>query len=393
VIDRIPPASIVGADAEFSVLVEPSTRAPRAQHYLRLLSGLSQVCLKFQIHVWTARGLRFSNVASVQSVVVPVQDRAASLRLTTHRSAIVRWFAADAPCRKSVLRETTMTAISLVQQQPRPMEARPGPAAAMTTGLAGIAILGGLAPAELATLARRCRWRRYGAGQTILQYGDSGRDVYFVVHGRACAMYHSASGREVRFGDLYAGAVFGEFAAIDGAPHMADVVCVTDALVAAMPAELFREVLHRHATVCAAVLCRLTGIARTMSRRVIEFSTLPVRHRIHAELLRLARSDTPGPQRRTAAIAPAPTHAEIASRISTHREAVSRELADLTRHGVIERRGSDLIVHDVRALARMVEEALEEPSDEADAGLRPGVHRADSPRNRSGARCSEAHPF
>jgi CRP-like cAMP-binding protein len=225
--------------------------------------------------------------------------------------------------------------------------------------LAAIEIFRELPRDELASLARRCSWRRYGAGQTILQYRDNRRAVFFVVQGCASVLYHSASGREVRFADFSAGNVFGEFAAIDGAPHMADVVCVTDALVAAMPAELFREVLRRHETVCAAVLRRLTGLARTMSRRVIEFSTLPVRGRIHAELLRLARIDAP--QRQVAVISPAPTHAEIASRISTHREAVSRELAELARSGLIERRGGDLVLRDIPALAGMVEEMMEEP--------------------------------
>jgi CRP-like cAMP-binding protein len=165
----------------------------------------------------------------------------------------------------------------------------------------------------------------------------------------------------VRFGDLQAGDVFGEFAAIDGAPHMADVVCVADALVAVMPVDLFREVLRHNECVSVALLRRLTGIARAMSRRVVEFSTLPVRHRVHAELLRLARINTADRPHHHATIAPAPTHAEIASRISTHREAVSRELAELMRHGLVERRGGALILRDVRALARMVEQALEEP--------------------------------
>jgi CRP-like cAMP-binding protein len=253
-----------------------------------------------------------------------------------------------------------MTAISLVQQ-PQQIDARRGPGAAMTTGLAGIAILRGLAPAELAALARQCRWRRCGAGQTILQHGDRGRDVFFVVQGRACAMYHSANGREVRFGDLQAGDVFGEFAAIDGAPHMADVVCVTETLLAIMPQSLFREVLLRHESACDAVLRRLTRIARSMSQRVIEFSTLPVRGRVHAELLRLAQIAGTDRRSRVAVIAPAPTHADMASRISTHREAVSRELASLSRTGLIERRGNDLVLRDIAALAGMVEETLEEP--------------------------------
>jgi CRP-like cAMP-binding protein len=226
--------------------------------------------------------------------------------------------------------------------------------------LAEIAIFSELAPDEIAALSRRCRWRRYGAGQTILQHCDAGDDVYFVVRGSVCAIYHSASGREVRFDDFSAGEIFGEIAAIDGAPRMADVVAVTDTLVAAMSAALFNEVLRRHDTVCVALLRRLTTITRAMSQRVIEFSTLPVRSRVHAELLRLARVDADDP-RETAVIAPAPTHAEIASRISTHREAVTRELSALTRSGLIERRGGDLILRDVAALTDMVEEPLAEP--------------------------------
>jgi len=258
-----------------------------------------------------------------------------------------------------------MTAISLQQVQ---VEARGAPGAALNTGLAGIAILRDLTPAEVTALGRQCRWRRYGAGQTILQHGDRGRDVYFVVNGRACAMYHSANGREVRFGDIQTGDVFGEFAAIDGAPHMADVVCVSETLLAVMPASLFRDVLLRHESVCTAVLRRLTRIARTMSQRVIEFSTLPVRGRVHAELLRLARIEGSERRPRGAVIAPAPTHADMASRISTHREAVSRELAKLARTGLVERRGNDLVLRDIAALAAMVDDTLEEPH-EAEAAL------------------------
>ena len=230
--------------------------------------------------------------------------------------------------------------------------------------LAGIAIFRDLAPDALETLARRCRWRRYGPGQTILQCQDEGRDVFFVVRGRVCAVYHAASGREVRFGDLPAGEIFGEFAAIDGAPRSADIVSQTDTLIASMPADAFWDVLRRHEAVCAAIMRRLTRIIRGHLQRVVEFSTLPVRSRIHAELLRLARISAPGtgrPGMASAVIAPAPTHAEIASRISTHREAVTRELNELARAKLIEKRGSVLVIRDIEALAEMVEETLEEP--------------------------------
>jgi CRP/FNR family cyclic AMP-dependent transcriptional regulator len=227
--------------------------------------------------------------------------------------------------------------------------------------LGGISIFRELAPDAVAMLSRRCRWRRYGPSQTILQRHDDGRDVFFIVRGRVCAIHHSASGREVRFCDLPAGEIFGEFAAIDGEPRSADVISVTDTLIASMSMDLFWDVLREHQSVCAAILRRLTRIIRTHQRRVVEFSTLPVRSRVHAELLRLARISAPGPERTTAVIVPAPTHAEIASRISTHREAVTRELNELARAKLIEKRSSALIIQDIMALVDMVEETLEEP--------------------------------
>jgi len=72
---------------------------------------------------------------------------------------------------------------------------------------------------------------------------------------------------------------------------------------------------------------------------------------------RLARNS--GSDKR-AVISPAPTHAEIASRISTHREAVTRELNELARAKLIEKRGADLIVCDVAMLESMVEESMGE---------------------------------
>ena len=78
-----------------------------------------------------------------------------------------------------------------------------------------------------------------------------------------------------------------------------------------------------------------------LANRVNEFSTLDVRYRIHAELLRLARPEPDKPGR--AIISPPPVHAEIAARVSTRREAVARELKALERTGLIERRAAPLL--------------------------------------------------
>jgi CRP-like cAMP-binding protein len=219
-------------------------------------------------------------------------------------------------------------------------------------------VLQAMPPAARATLARRCRWRRFAAGQRIVGHRDATRDVFCIVEGRVRATSFALSGREVSYRDIAAGGMVGEFSAIDGAPRSADVIALADTLVAAISAELFWQVLREHPEVAGVVLKSLTRQLRTLTERVFEFSTLAVNNRIHAELLRLARlQDAAG---NTAVITPAPTHAELASRISTHREAVTRELNALARSGLVTRQGRSLRIADVAGLARMVELVLGE---------------------------------
>ncbi len=222
--------------------------------------------------------------------------------------------------------------------------------------LGGIELFENLPPRDLKALARRCRWHRYTAGQQIVGHKDETRDVFFIVTGQVRAIIYSLSGKEVTFRDISAGDMFGEFSAIDGQPRSANVVALTDSLTASMSADEFWDVLRGYPMVAEAALKRLTSQLRVLSERVFEFSTLTVKNRIHAELLRLARDHMSGAN--TAAISPAPTHADIASRVSTHREAVTRELNDLARAGLIERRRGMLIIRDIDHLIRMVEEVL-----------------------------------
>jgi CRP-like cAMP-binding protein len=168
----------------------------------------------------------------------------------------------------------------------------------------------------------------------------------------------SVSGREVTFRDLNAGEMFGELAAIDGQPRSANVIALTDTLIASLSGEAFWQVLREQPEVAAVTLKRLVANVRDLSGRVFEFSTLTANNRIQAELLRLAQAHLQD-DGEPVVIAPVPTHAEMASRVSTHREAVTRELSRLAKAGVIERRSGKLVVLDLARLRRMVENVLE----------------------------------
>ena len=210
----------------------------------------------------------------------------------------------------------------------------------------------------LASIAQKCAWRSFHAEQQIVGQQDETREVHFILSGRVRVNLYSPDGRDVSFRELGAGEMFGELAALDPAPRSANVIALGPTTTASLKAAEFSQLLRDHPAVSAATLRRLVRLVRSLSERVFEFSTLAVRNRIHAELLRLCREGMTSDN--AARIDPAPTHAEIASRISTHREAVSRELGELARARLVERNGHALVVHDVARLARLVE-TVQEP--------------------------------
>lgn len=234
------------------------------------------------------------------------------------------------------------------------MSRAPIPVPLTGVSLSGIDIFHGLDAGHRDAVAKRCRCFRYPPQSRILSHDDKGEDVYFIVSGDVTVHYYSESGKEITFRDEHAGEIFGELAAIDGAGRTAHVEARTEVVAASMSRANFLQVLAEYPQVAMATLSRLTKLVRALSDRVVEFSTLGVKNRIHAELLRLASEHVV--EGNTATIAPAPKHADIASRISTHREAVTRELSELTRAGLLDRAPSALVILDLKALERLVRE-------------------------------------
>ena len=218
--------------------------------------------------------------------------------------------------------------------------------------LAGIDGFRELSHDDRAAIARLGNLEHHGANELILSHKDTGTDVFIIVSGQVRATHYSRNGKEVTFRELGAGELFGEMSAIDGKPRSAHVVTLTESLIGRLSSETFWGVLTNHSSFAALMLKKLTAQVRVLSDRVVEFSTLGVKNRIHAELLRLAREQPLENNR--GEISPLPTHADIASRVSTHREAVTRELNELMQSGLLEKHKRTLIITDMDQLTQMV---------------------------------------
>ncbi len=214
--------------------------------------------------------------------------------------------------------------------------------------LAKIDLFRELGPAELGEVERHIRIRHFRAGQTVVGYQDDSHDLFFILSGKLKVTIFSEAGREVAFRELTAGQSFGELSAIDGQPRSANVIALTEASVGSMTAPDFMAALRQQPAIALATLRKLTLLVRALSERVHEFSE-KVEVRICHEMLRLSRDTMLNDH--AARLCPAPKHAEIANRVNTHREAVTRLLGKLAKLGVVQRGRGELIIRDVHALA------------------------------------------
>ncbi len=210
---------------------------------------------------------------------------------------------------------------------------------------------------DLEDIARRLTFNGYDRGEEIFGQYESDNSVYFILSGSVHITVFSAAGKEVTFRDLGPGDMFGELAAIDGQPRSANAVAKADTRIGCASATLFRKLLSEYPAVNWATLTYLCGLVRDLSGRVYQFSAHAVGNRIQSEILRLAR--LAAPDGNVATISPAPTHAEIASRVNTHREAVTREISRLAGAGLIDRSPGQLTVRDMAALQAIAEEIVD----------------------------------
>lgn len=224
--------------------------------------------------------------------------------------------------------------------------------------LAHIPLFKSLSDEAIRRLNTQCIWRRASAGDYILQYKDGGSDLYFVVQGHVRVLIQAISGKESILRDIVDGEYFGELSAIDDQPRSAAIVAVTNAVIAKMPSAVFRQAVHEHRDMCDQLLMLLASQVRMLANRVNEYSTLDVPRRIYAELLRLARPAGKGAAGESV-ISPPPTHAELAARVSSHREAVTRELKKLESARLLQRRRGAIVIVDAKRLAKLIEEDAE----------------------------------
>jgi CRP/FNR family transcriptional regulator, cyclic AMP receptor protein len=197
-------------------------------------------------------------------------------------------------------------------------------------------------------IGRRAIDRRYPVRAIILKQGDRADATFLLVAGRAHALIYGPDGQVVLLHELLSGDFFGAIVSPEPEPEDADIVVVEEVRAAVFPALDFLKLIDVYGCVGLAVSKMLLRKLRVAGARMAERTILSATGRVHAELLRLARLGDGQTLR------PAPVLANLAIRVHSTRETVSRTISALERRGIIRRERDALIIIAPRRLEELI---------------------------------------
>ena len=211
-----------------------------------------------------------------------------------------------------------------------------------------------LSEKELEFLAERALLRHYKTNEVIFSEGDPCQGLYVIESGSIRIYKTSAGGREQVLGHEQAGNSVAELPVFDGGSYPASAAAVGETTLLFIRKEDFHGLCLQHPEVALKVLKAVGGRLRRLVGIIEELSFTTVRHRLAALLLRLAKRKGKRTARGIEFTITA-SNQELAAHIGTVRELVSRNLSRLQAAGIIQLRGKNVIVPDLKALEAEVE--------------------------------------
>lgn len=209
---------------------------------------------------------------------------------------------------------------------------------------------------KLASIWNKMRFSSFEQDEIVVSQGDHVNSVFFVISGKVQANYTSYTGKTVYLREFGPGRMFGELAAFDRYRAIATFVALEKTLIGTISSPQYRKICVQDPLIAEAAFYELSGRTRSLIFHMVEMSTLGANNRIHAELLRLGRQGSISGSR--SEISPAPTHADIAFRVNTQREVVTRELNRLESLGIVQKTRSSIVITCMTRLEGLVENVV-----------------------------------
>ncbi|MGC8792309.1 MAG: Crp/Fnr family transcriptional regulator [Bryobacteraceae bacterium] len=215
--------------------------------------------------------------------------------------------------------------------------------------LARIPLFAGLSPVERQALAGRAVEKRYQAGELLFIEGDPCPGLYVIVEGRVKIYKTAPSGREIMLAIEEGPSTVAEVPLFDGGPFPASVIALNDVRAWLIYKEDFHQVCRRNPELSLKVLAVVGRRLRGLVGLVESVTFGSVRQRLARAILELAEGAGGDTFRLPV------TQEELAARLGTVREVVSRNLSRFQAEGLLQIERRKVVVLDRAGLEHEAE--------------------------------------
>jgi CRP/FNR family transcriptional regulator, cyclic AMP receptor protein len=181
--------------------------------------------------------------------------------------------------------------------------------------------------------------RTFPAKAIFINEGDVSDSLYIILSGRVKVYSANETGKEVIFNVHGPGDYIGEMS-LDGEPRSASAMTLEPTSCSVVSGKQLREFIALHPDFAIHLIHKLIRRARVVSENLKSLALLDVYGRIARLLLELAEADGD-----KMVIKQKLTHQDIADRVGSSREMVTRILKDLTAGGYLSMQEKIITVH------------------------------------------------
>lgn len=190
------------------------------------------------------------------------------------------------------------------------------------------------------------------SGEVYILQGAEQSHIGIVVSGSVTAIAYSYEGDETWLGEYGAGDFVGLLPFLTQNVSTFEIRAEIPVTLYDVSTQTLTAIMRESTPLCTKIASEIAERLNQSLTQIIDLQTLSVKGRICAELLRLSLPIGVNPEHRI--IRPSPVFTELARRLNSTRETVSRTISELQRKGLLARRPGALIIENPQKLKTVV---------------------------------------
>jgi len=209
--------------------------------------------------------------------------------------------------------------------------------------LQSVPLFSRLGEASLDALLRLTRRRKVRKDEVIFHENEAGDSLFIILHGRIKVAIFGDDGKEVTLSTLSEGDFFGELALLDQEPRSATTIAEEEGELLTLQRDDFLRALEGDPGISASLIQVLADRLRKANHQISTLALLDVYGRVARVIQELAEEE--GKRLKDGrVVVRRPTHMDIAHRIGSSRETVTRMMRDLEQNGHIVTQGREIFL-------------------------------------------------